>query len=75
MNKKIKKEIVNQAKKYSDEEYNIFEAEMGWEDWMFEFCEDFETEDGEDEMISEQDSARINSFLQECWDEVHEEVV
>lgn len=71
MTTELQNSITERAKSYTKNEYKLFEAEMGWEEWMEEFCTDEECEDGA--FLSEKSTNRINKFLQECFDEAHPE--
>lgn len=63
--------IIESAKSYDATEYSLFEAEMGWEDWMEEFCAEEERVDGAE--LSETSSKKINTFLRECFEEAHQD--
>ena len=45
---------------YSRDQFNLFSAEYGWEDWMNKY-----TEAGEDEELSEEESEEIDAILKE----------
>ena len=68
MEDNIRKELIKQAKKYKDGEFNLFTAELGWEDWMNEYTK---AEDGEP--ASEAECKVIDEILQDIWEEAHPE--
>ena len=58
--------LENEAKRYNDEEYARYEAEIGWEDWMDDFADT-----DNDDVLTESDCAKVNAILKEAWDNVH----
>lgn len=53
---------------YSQDDFNLFKAEYGWEDWMNDY-----TEAGEDEEISERESKEIDAILEEGFNMAFDE--
>jgi hypothetical protein len=67
--------LVNSALNYSPEEYDRFEAETGWRDWMLDYMDatyDVKYDDRETDRYLEQDEIdSINELLREAWDTAH----
>lgn len=61
-----KEKLLNSAKGYADDEFELFKAETGWEDWMNEFTD---AEDGEP--CSERELKEIDKVLLEVWNQTH----
>ena len=66
INEEVKNHLITEAKKYDAEDYNLFESELGWEDWMNDFTE---SEDGEE--ASESEINNINNELKKIFKEAH----
>ena len=58
--------LISEAKKYNDEEYELFACEIGWDDWMNDF-----TEVPEGEPLTEKESHEINEVLHEIFEHAH----
>jgi len=71
--KKMKNETKNQIKqemtKYKPEEFDLYSAEAGWQDWMNFYCYA-----QDDQVASESEIRAIESIQRELWLEVHPEV-
>lgn len=52
------------AKYYNDGEFDLFDAEMGWEDWMTGYCSD-------DDDITASEHEAILNVQAEGWNSVH----
>ena len=65
----IKERLITEAKKYGADQLELFQAELGWEDWMNEFTE---AADGEE--ITETESAEIDEITKEIFEEAHKEL-
>ena len=59
--------LISRAKKYS--EFELFSAELGWEDWMEDFTE---AEEGEE--FTEAEGMEIDGILKEIFRKAHEEM-
>lgn len=66
----VHEHLVNIAKKYKDNEFKLYIAEMGWEDWMNDY-----TEAKEDKECSEKELENIEAIQAECFNEAHEDKV
>lgn len=66
LSEKEREKLLDQAKKYSENEYDLFVVELGWEDWMEEFTE---AEDGE--CCSERECEIIEEILKQAWKQTH----
>lgn len=60
----IIKHLEKEAKKYNEKEYNLFVAEIGWEDWMEYYVE-------EEDYITEAEYEQIDKILLEAWNNIH----
>ena len=67
MRTEIRNKIKESAKKYNSEDFNLFIAEEGWQDWMNEY-----TEAAEGEEITESECKAIEKIQKEIFDSVHE---
>jgi len=54
--------IIESMKSYNEEDFNLYVAELGRNDWMNEFLED-----EEDEEITEKTNQKVNDFLIKLW--------
>lgn len=54
------------ATRYDEGDFQLFEAELGWEDWMEDFTE---AEDGES--ITEREAEAIHKIVRKAWEKVH----
>lgn len=70
MNEEIKNKLLEEAKKYCYDNYRLFEAEIGWQDWMNEYTN---AADGEE--ASESEIAEIHDELMEIFFEAHAEEI
>jgi len=63
--KNLEKYLEKKAKWYikNGESFELFVSEMGWEEWMSEYCEN----DSDGQEISEKDERKINEKLKEAW--------
>lgn len=66
MTEETRKKLIAEAKNYT--EYSLFEAELGWQDWMNAYTE---AEEGEE--ASEAEINEINKELKAIFKEAHEE--
>lgn len=57
----IMKRVINSH--YQEDEFELFKAEYGWEDWMNDY-----TEAEEDEPITEQEQEEIEEILKEGFE-------
>lgn len=62
----IVEKLIKEAKKYEAYDFNLFVAEIGWEDWMNEFTD---AEDGDP--ISEKESEEIDKILKQIFESAH----
>lgn len=60
---KLKERLISEAKGYGKDEFTLFCAELGWEDWMNDY-----TEAPEDEPISESEIEEIDEILKDIFD-------
>lgn len=67
MNAETRINLVKEAAKYAYDKYELFEAELGWQDWMNEY-----TTAKEGEEASESEISKINDELMEIFFEAHE---
>ena len=58
--------LVNEAKEYNDEDYELYVCEIGWDDWMNDF-----TEVPECDPLTEEESHEINEVLREIFEYAH----
>lgn len=58
--------LLRTAKCYKDDELKLFQAELGWEEWMEELCENSTSEE-----ISESDSLRIDEYTANIFERAH----
>lgn len=60
------RQLVKLAESYQTrrESYSLFEAELGWQDWMSNFTA---SKDGE--QMTEREVERINAVLRQAWQE------
>lgn len=68
MKKEIRESIIAAAKNYNTDEYNLFEAEYGWQEWMNDY-----TEASDDEECTEAEINAINRILADCFSEAHKD--
>ena len=66
MSKEDRERLLKEAAYYEDNQFRRFQAETGWEDWMYEYMEDPDVED-----IPERESREIDMELENIFDEVH----
>lgn len=66
LTEEVKNNLVEEVKKYSKDEFQLFCDEYGWADWMNEFTE---AKDGEP--ISELECKEIDKILKEAFNSVH----
>ena len=66
MDNKTRHTIITDAKKYTIDEYELWQAEHGWQDWMNEYTEAEEGEPATDKEIE-----IMNKIMRECWDIAH----
>ena len=52
------------AKNYSDGEFDLYDAEMGWKDWMSEYASN-------DDDITATEHEDIMSVQAEAWNNIH----
>ena len=62
---KTENQIKKDMSKYRPEEFNLYLAEAGWEDWMNEYTD---AEDGKE--CSEAEIREIEKIQKKLWDEV-----
>lgn len=62
----IMRHLESVAARYREDDFRLFEDELGWEDWMEEFTE---AEDGEP--ISEREAEAIHKIVRKAWENVH----
>lgn len=67
MNDKERNQIKAIAKAYSDAEYDQYLSDIGWQDWMQEYCKS-------DSELIESEVYTINSILENIWNQVHDEL-
>jgi len=60
--------IIKEMKKYNSDQFSLYMAEAGWEEWMNEY-----TESDEGEEATEKEIKSIEAIQEKLWDEVHEE--
>lgn len=65
LSEEVKARLIESAKNYSDDEYEIFNAELGYEDWMDDFVEN------PDEELTEREVEKIDRILKQVWDLAH----
>ena len=63
----MREHLINEARQYKPDEFELFCAELGWEDWMADY-----TSAAEGEVCSERELEVINSILKECFNEAQE---
>ena len=62
-----KEKLMFEANKYSENEFQLFVDELGWEDWMNSF-----TDADEGEAISETECKEIDKILKEVFEKAHQ---
>ena len=67
INNEVVKEIKNKAKKYDKDKCYLFISDIGWENWMLDFC------DSEEDELTEKEINKIDLFLTDLFKEVHKE--
>lgn len=65
LNEEVKNRLVEVAKNYNDDEYDRFNDEVGYEDWMDDFVEN------PDEELTEREVEKIDRILKQVWDLAH----
>lgn len=58
--------IVKEAKKYEADEFELFIAEQGWQDWMNDY-----TQEPEDKECLERELKVMTDIQRECFNEAH----
>lgn len=66
LTEETKERLINEAKKYSQDEFRLFADELGWEDWMEDFTE---ADDGDE--FTEAEADEINKILKEIFEKAH----
>lgn len=66
LNEEDKNRLIADATKNDD--YNLWTAELGYEDWMNIFVES-----GDEDELTEAEISRINTTLEEIWEEAHKQ--
>lgn len=55
--------LINTINRYEEGEYELFEAELGWKDWMNQLI----NKEDEEEQLTEWEIEIINNFLKKMW--------
>ena len=66
MENKTENEILEAMKKYPEDQFELYKAEAGWQDWMNEY-----TEANEEDPASEREIKEIEKIQKELWNESH----
>lgn len=66
LSNEIRNSLIEEAKKYGKDELCLYQAELGWQDWMNDF-----TEADEGEPISEAESKEIDKITEEAFNAAH----
>ena len=69
LNEETRERLIAEAKKYNADGLKLFQAELGWEDWMNEF-----TDAAEGEEITEVESDEIDSITAEIFENAHKKL-
>lgn len=67
INEETRNSLIAEAKKYGADEFELFTAELGWQDWMNAYTE---AEEGEE--ITEKEASEIDKDLKAIFKEAHE---
>lgn len=70
LNNQDRKVLLEQARAYLDEGFDVFAGAVGFAPWMIDFCDD---DRSEDDCLTEAEVKRINSVLREAWEIAREE--
>lgn len=62
LDEKTREKLIERAKGYAADELELFQAELGWQDWMEDFTD---AADGEE--ITEQESAVIDEITEAAF--------
>ena len=66
LNEETKLRLIGVASRYEDHDLELFQAELGWEDWMSEF-----TDSADGEEITETESREIDGITSEIFNIAH----
>lgn len=68
LNYEVRERLIEEAKKYNFDELELFQAELGWQDWMNGFTD---AEEGEE--ITEAEGNLIDDITRQAFLFAHEE--
>lgn len=66
MERELEIKLIKEMKKYGADEFKLYCAEAGWEDWMNNHITS-----EEDTILSEQESKLLEKIQKELWEKAH----
>lgn len=65
----IMKDLKKCAETYEGDQYQLYNAEYGWHDWMYDYIDRGVSDV---EILTEDDLCRVNEMMREAFDDVHD---